>query len=181
MVSNYCYGNLAQGRLYSVLGVPVTWMLASNGMTATIAFCLQWVRDASPLVKPMVIMTDCDQAQINTLEAIYPQSTVNLCTWHVLCAMRLHFNTNQYLVLWDKVKAWVKTTDQIEFAKLWVEISGDPSAPQSFIAYLKVQWLPVTLKWSKLLRKGQSIYEEGDTNMLIEAYVSTHFLGDKIS
>ena len=32
-------------------------------------------------------------------------------------------------MLWGKVKAWVKTTDQIEFAKLWVEISGDPSAP----------------------------------------------------
>ena len=60
MVSNYCYGNLAQGCLYPVLGVPVTWMLASNGMTATIAFCLQWVRDASPLVKPTVIMTNCD-------------------------------------------------------------------------------------------------------------------------
>ena len=84
-------------------------------------------------------------------------------------------------MLWDKVKAWVKTTDQIEFAKLWAEISGDPSAPQSFIAYLKAQWLPVTPKWSRVLRKGQSIYEQGDTNMLIEAYVTTHFLGDKIS
>jgi hypothetical protein len=85
--------------------------------------------------------------------------------------MRSHFNTNQYPVLWGKVKAWVKTTDQFEFAKLWVKISGDPSAPQSFIAYLKAQWLPVTPKWSRVLRKGRSIYEEGDTNMLIEAYV----------
>jgi len=150
-------------------------MLASNRMTATIVFFLRWVRDASLSVQPTVIMTDRDQAQINTLKAIYPQSTVNLCTWHVLRAMRSHFNTNQYLVLWDKVKAWVKTTDQIEFAKLWVEISGDPSAPQLFIAYLKAQWLPVTLKWSKVLRKGQSIYEEGDTNMLIEAYVFMRF------
>jgi hypothetical protein len=181
MVSNDCNSNLAQGCSYSHLGVPIAWMLASNGTTAMIAFFLRWVRDASPSVQPAVIMTDCDQAQINVLKAIYPQSTVNLCTWHVLCMMRLHFNTNQYPVLWDKVKAWVKTTDQIEFAKLWVEISGDPSAPQSFIAYLKAQWLPVTLKWSKVLRKGRSIYEEGDTNMLIEAYVSTHFLGDKIS
>ena len=70
-----------------------------------------------------------------------------------------------------KVKVWVKTTNEIEFAKLWVKISGDPSAPQSFIAYLKAQWLPVTPKWSRVLRKGRSIYEEGDTNMLIEAYV----------
>jgi hypothetical protein len=69
-------------------------MLASNGMIAMIAFFLRWVRDASPSVKPAVIMTDCDQAQINVLEAIYPESTVNLCIWHVLHAMRSHFNTN---------------------------------------------------------------------------------------
>jgi hypothetical protein len=129
MVSNYCYGDLAQGCLYSNLGIPVAWMLASNGMTAMIAFFLRWVRDASLSVQPAVIITDHDQAQINALEAIYPWSTVNLCTWHILHAMRSHFNINQYPVLWDKVKAWVKTTDQIEFAKLWVEISGDPSAP----------------------------------------------------
>jgi hypothetical protein len=175
MVSNDRYSNLAQGRSYSHLGVPVAWMLASNGTTATIAFFLQWVRDASPSVQPAVIMTDRDQAQINAIEAIYPRSTVNLCTWHVLRAMRSHFNTNQYPVLWDKVKAWVKTNDQIEFARLWVEISADPSAPQSFIAYLKAQWLPVTPKWSRVLRKGRSIYEEGDTNMLIEAYVFALF------
>jgi len=150
-------------------------MLASNGMTATIAFFLKWVRDASPLVQPVVIMTNHDQAQINALEAIYLQSTVNLSTWHVLHAMRLHFNTNQYPVLWEKVKEWVKTEDQFEFARLWVEISCDPSAPQSFIAYLKAQWLPVTPKWSRVLRKGRSIYEEGDTNMLIEAYVFALF------
>jgi hypothetical protein len=86
-------------------------MLASNRMTAMIMFFLRWVRDASPSVKPMVIMTDRNQAQINVLEAIYLESTVNLCIWNVLHAMRSHFNTNQYLVLWGKVKAWVKTTD----------------------------------------------------------------------
>ena len=155
-------------------------MLASNGTTATIAFFLRWVRVASPSVQPAVIMTDRDQAQINALGAIYPQSTVNLCTWHVLRAMRSHVNTNLHPVLWDNVKAWVKTTDEIEFAMLWVKICGDPSAPQSFIAYLKSQWLPITAKWSRVLRKGRSIYEEGDTNMLIEAYVIPHFWGEII-
>jgi len=62
MVSNDRCSNLAQGRSYSHLGVPVAWMLASNGTTATIAFFLQWVRDASPLVQPAAIMTDRNQA-----------------------------------------------------------------------------------------------------------------------
>ncbi len=79
MVSNDRYSNLAQGHSYSHLGVPVAWMLASNGTTAMITFFLRWVRDASPSVQPAVIMTDRDQAQINVLEVIYPQSTVNLC------------------------------------------------------------------------------------------------------
>ncbi len=74
-------------------------MLALNGTTAMIVFFLGWVRDASLSVQPTVIMTDHDQAQINTLEVIYLQSTVNLCTWHVLHVMRSHFNTNQYPVL----------------------------------------------------------------------------------
>src|SRR5713101_7599273 len=46
MVSNYRYGDLAHGCLYSNLGFPVTCMLASNGTTAMIAFFLRWVRDA---------------------------------------------------------------------------------------------------------------------------------------
>ena len=162
------------------LGVPVAWMLASNGMTAMIAFFLRWVRDASPSVQPTVIMTNYNQAQINMLGAIYLQSTVNLCTWHILRMMRSHINTNLHPVLWDNVKAWVKTTDEIEFAMLWVKICGNPSACQLFIAYLKSQWLLIISKWSRVLRKGQPIYEEGDTNMLIEAYVIPHFWGEII-
>jgi transposase-like protein len=173
-------GNLDPERLFSRLGVPVAWMLASNGTTATIAFFLRWVRDASPSVLPAVIMTDRDQAQINALEAIYPESTVNLCIWHVLRAMRSHINTNDHPELWDKVKALVKATDDGAFATLWREISEDRSTPPAFIEYLRTNWFPITHKWSRVLRKGRSIYEEGDTNMLIEAYVIPHFWGEII-
>jgi hypothetical protein len=62
MVSNDCDSNLAQGHSYSHLGIPITWMLASNGMMAMIAFFLRWVRDASLSVQPTVIMTNHDQA-----------------------------------------------------------------------------------------------------------------------
>jgi len=56
------------------IGVPVAWMTASNGMTDTIAFFVSWVRDMSPAVQLVVIMTDCDRAQINALMIIYPDS-----------------------------------------------------------------------------------------------------------
>jgi hypothetical protein len=56
-----------------------------------IAFFIKWVRDASPEVWPAVIMTDCDQGQINALEMVYLQSWILLCHWHVLHAIRSHF------------------------------------------------------------------------------------------
>jgi MULE transposase domain len=141
----------------------------SNGTMETITFFLNWVKDASPAVQLAVIMTDCDQAQIAAIQAVYPQSRTFLCMWHVLRAMRSHFATHEFLALWDKVKAWVKSDDLTEFDNLRDEIFKDPSTPQSFIDYLTDQWIPVTHLWSRVVRKNRSIFEKGDTNMLIEA------------
>ena len=152
-------------------GVPVAWMLTSSGTTALIKFFLTWVRDASPDVRPGVIMTDRDQAQIAALEAVYPQSRVFLCTWHVLRAIRGHFVTTQFPALWEKIKAWVITEDTAMFFNIWDEISSDPLVPQSVVKYLRTEWLPVLHMWSRISRKDRSIFEEGNTNMLIEAYV----------
>jgi hypothetical protein len=162
-------------RLIFQIGVPVAWMLASNGMTDTIAFFVSWVRDTSLAVQPAVIMTDCDHAQINMLRIIYPDSQILLCKWHVLHAIRSHFNTNEFPDLWAKVKAFVNTSDSADLARLWVEISNDPSVPQSFVQYMRSEWLPEAKMWSLVMRKNCSIFEEGNTNMLLEAYVF-HFL-----
>ena len=72
---------------HSQLGVPVAWMLMSNGTTENITFFVKWVRDASPDVQPTIIMTDCNQAQIRALEMMHPQSQIFLCHWHVLHAI----------------------------------------------------------------------------------------------
>jgi MULE transposase domain len=77
----------ADVTLMSRIGVPVAWMIASNGMTNTIAFFVSWVRDARPVVQLAVIMTDHNRTQINVLKAIYPDSQILLCKWHVLCVM----------------------------------------------------------------------------------------------
>ena len=72
-----------------------------------IVFFVKWVRDASPEVQPRVIMTDCDQAQINALETVYPQSRIFLCHWHMLCAIQSHFVMTAFKDLWQKIKALV--------------------------------------------------------------------------
>ena len=70
------------------------------------------------------------------------------------------------------------TENVAEFHSLWENICNNPSVPQSVIKYLTTEWIPVVHMWSKVARKGRSIYEEGDTNMLIESYVV--YLFDKI-
>src|SRR5580692_7879374 len=107
-------------------------MLTSNTMIPTIVFFLKWIKDASPSITPRILMTDRDQAQITALQTVYPQSQVLLCTWHVLHTMRSHFATNEFLDLWNNIKAWVKTDNLMEFFNLWDKISTDPSVPQSF-------------------------------------------------
>jgi hypothetical protein len=91
-----------------------------------------------------------------------------------------HFATNEFLALWEKIKTWVKTDDLAKFSQLWGEISSDPLVPQSLVQYLATDWLHMTDLWSRTAQKDQSIFEEGDTNMLIEAYVPLKLI-DKIT
>ena len=129
-------------------------MLVSNGMTDTIVFFVGWVRDMSLVVQLVVIMTNHDHAQINVLRIVYPDSQILLCKWHVLHAIQLHFNTNEFLDLWAKVRTFVNTSELADFARLWVEILNDPSVPQSFMQYMKTEWLPEVKMWSIVLRKN---------------------------
>jgi hypothetical protein len=116
-------------------------------------------------------MTNRDCTQINALRIVYPDSQILLCKWHVLRIIQLHFNTNEFPDLWAKVKAFVSTSESADFARLWVEISNDPSVPKSFVQYMRSEWLPEVKMWLLVMRKNCSIFEEGDTNMLLEAYV----------
>jgi hypothetical protein len=111
-----------------------------------------------------------DQAQIAVLEIVYPQSQIFLCTWHMLHTIQSHFITTQFVKLWEKIKAWVITEDLAGFFNIWDEISTDPSVPQSVVEYLASEWLQVLDMWSKVARRNRSIFEEGNTNMLIECY-----------
>jgi hypothetical protein len=158
-------------RLIFWIGILVAWMLASNGMTDTIVFFVGWVRDVSPAVQPAVIITDCDCMQINVLRIIYSNSQILLCKWHVLCTIQSHFNTNEFPDLWAKVKAFMSASELADFARLWVEILNDPSVPQSFVQCMRSEWLLEAKMWSLVMRKNHSIFKEGDTNMLLKAYV----------
>ena len=79
------------------------------------------------------------------------------------------FRTEEFLRLWERIRELVKTTDQNKFDSLWQELQSDTSAPQSIVDYLKDQWMSIVPLWSGTFRKKWTIFQEGDTNMLIES------------
>ena len=144
-------------------------MLSSSGTEATIQYFLNFVKDRSPGVMPTIIMSDRDKAQMNAIKTIYLDSKLLLCWWQVLCAIRMHFHTEEFLEVWDHIREWVKTSDQSRFDAIWEWIQTDPSVPQTLIDYLKINWMTIVPLWSGTARKERTIFQERDTNMLIEA------------
>jgi hypothetical protein len=69
------------------------------------------------------------------------------------------------------MKALVNTPQSADFVRLWVEISNDPLVPQSFVQYMRTEWILEAKLWAMVMRKNCSILKEGNTNMLLEAYV----------
>ena len=144
-------------------------MLSSSGTEATIKCFLYFVKSHNPEIAPKITMSDRDQAQLNTIKAVYPDTKLLLCWWHVLHAMWMHFHTEEFLELWEHVRELVKTSDQSRFDSLWEWIQTNPSVPQSFVDYLKVNWMSVVSLWSGISWKNRTIFQEGNTNMLIES------------
>jgi len=143
-------------------------MLSSDGTQATIQFFLTFVKLHNPQIVPAIVMTDRDQAQMNAIAAVYPGATVLLCWWHVLRAIRMHFRTEAFPALWQHIHQWVKTADQSQFNLWWEEMQSDPAVPQSLVDYLRKNWMGIVPLWSGTSRQHRTIFQEGDTNMLIE-------------
>ncbi|KAF6740966.1 hypothetical protein DFP72DRAFT_835956, partial [Ephemerocybe angulata] len=66
------------------------------------------------------------------------------------------------------MKSWVRITDKRLFDERWAEIRR--VAPQSVREYLEVNWMPITHMWSAVHRVGRTVFQECDTNMLVEAW-----------
>jgi hypothetical protein len=163
-------------------GIPIAWMLASNGRQETIQYFLRLNHERSPDVLPRYFMSDFDKAQINAcrtastecaaqLRASYV-SFILLCWWHVLHAWQQNIRTSQHPELWELLKKWLRMVDEAEFEATWLKIQE--IAPPKFIEYLEDYWMSPDVKfmWSGVFCKGRNIFDACDTNMLVEAYVA---------
>jgi hypothetical protein len=147
-------------------------MLSSNGTQATIEYFLSLIKAQSPGISPSIFMTDCDQAQVNAIRSVFPQcQRIFYCWWHVLRAIRTHFNTKEFEDLRSLIQDWVRTTDNNQFNAWWAQIRGDTNVPKSVAEYIAREWLPHKEMWSAMSHQNRTIFEEGDTNMLLESYV----------
>jgi len=66
-------------------------------------------------------------------------------------------------------------TDDNEFNASWTQIQGDTKVPKSVAEYIAHDWLPHKEMWSAMSHQNRTIFEEGDTNMLLESYVISNF------
>ncbi len=125
-------------------------MLSSNGMQATIEFFLNLIKLQSPKISPSIFMMDCNHAQVNAIRIAFPEcQRIFYCWWHVLHAIHTHFNIKEFPKLWTLIQYWVRVTNSNEFNNCWTQIKEDTEV--------------------------RTIFEEGNTNMLLEAYVIMHF------
>ncbi|KAJ7141811.1 hypothetical protein C8R46DRAFT_1200578 [Mycena filopes] len=151
-------------------------MLASSGKQTTIGYFLRLHRARSPHTIPRIFMSDFDWPQINAIIAEYQSYIANLqlfillCWWHVLHAWQQHFHISSHPELWELLKNWIRITDVEEFNAAWAKIKT--IAPAAFINYLNQYWMSdrVVRMWSAVYRKDRTLFENCDTNMLIEAW-----------
>ena len=151
-------------------GIPVAWMLASSGTEETIVYFLKLVSLRSPSLSVSLITSDWDFAQINACRLAWGSASILLCWWHVLHAWQQHFRIGDHPAVWEMLKKWICITDPVDFDKLWLEIKAQ--SPETLTAYLEKHWLPQKYKvmWSAVYRTGRTIFENCDTNMLVEAW-----------
>jgi hypothetical protein len=155
---------------YVCLGLPVAWMISSNATEDTIGFFLGHMRSLFPEIIPAEFMADMDPGQLNAIRRNYSPSRPLWCWWHVLHAWQSHFVVTHFPELWDTLKKWIRMEDKVEFEATWTKIQS--IAPPSVVEYLETYYIPTQSLWSAVYRRGRSVFTEGDTNMLVEAYVA---------
>lgn len=122
-------------------GIPLAWLIASNGQEETLAHYLRLYQARNPKA-PRWFMSDRDQAQLNAIRLIYLAVQLLLCWWHVLHAWQQHFSTSDFPELWEQLKKWIRITDEKEFQDAWTKIQQ--LSPASFREYLERHWITCT-------------------------------------
>ena len=161
-------------------GIPVSFLITSGESAACIRPWLSALKDQG--IQFGCVMTDNDDAEIDVVKSVFPESTHLLCWWHVLknwkTNMRSKLEAPKHDTVFSKLKnLLMKSVDfDSDFGTVCELSNGD------FSDYLKREWLPKKEKWAYQFRIGVKMYKTTNTNMLIESFhniLKTQFLNGK--
>ncbi|RXN27183.1 PT0181Ig heavy chain V region 99A precursor - goldfish [Labeo rohita] len=163
-------------NLFLLLASAHTYIITSSETQETLKLALQKLRPVFPK-PPRCFMVDKDMSEINALNAVFPESDVLLCWYHVLQAVvrwlmksdsgvsGLHSSNTRREILdsFKKMKACAMKTDFDRVAK---EFLKDFSHCQEVCKYFQRYWEPISHRWDDYGR----CYNHGnsETNNLIE-------------
>jgi MULE transposase domain len=119
-------------------GVPISYMLASNGQQATHELYFQTFRNNNPTLPPYIIM-DRDLAAFNAARVIYHDVKTLLCLFHLVSAWWKHIVVSKHESTWKLALRLSRATTQIEFDSIWSEIKAN--GPPNFVSYMEETWL----------------------------------------
>jgi MULE transposase domain len=119
-------------------GVPICYMLASNGQQATHELYFKTFRENNPTLPPYIIM-DRDLAAFNAARIIYPDVKTLLCLFHLVSAWWKHIVVSKHEATWKLALRLSRATTQVEFDGIWREIKA--IGPPTFVSYMEDTWL----------------------------------------
>ena len=178
--------NDAPASLFVLMGIdpvsgrslPLSFMVTNYNGIVTIQ---DWLRNVQKNfnINPLQIVLDCDQAEISSLGAVFPNARLVLCSFHILRAFE------------HKLKDYVKISDPNERKEVHKKIKDDfkkilfnpegryedvdkfvdkYSDYERFITYFKNQWKSKVSMW--LSTKENPIDQTLTTNNLTENFFS---------
>ena len=150
-------------------GIPVAFLISSDGKTETVTRFLAAFKSICPSVG--TFMTDNDDAEINAIQMVFPESNHLLCWWHVLKAWKQKLRqigcVSDDILFWEKLVAFLKSSNNFEeeYNKI-IQIAS----PQ-FANYLETHWYKMKEKWAYSFRMDIPMFKFSNTNMLIETNI----------
>ena len=145
--------------------MPLLHIVGVNNcnQTFSVAFCFLsakkkdnyiWALEQFSIIlnhhQPQVLVTDKEQALINAIDHVFPNSHHILCRWHIFKNIQLHCRKNfkseedwaEFRSLWNYLVASKSETQYEEnFNKIYIKVNANTSH------YLITNWLPLKYKF----------------------------------
>ncbi|KAG9283804.1 hypothetical protein AMEX_G2612 [Astyanax mexicanus] len=161
-------------------GIPVSFFILSEESSDILKVCLQKLHEAADCLTPRCVMVDRDMKEIKAIKAVFPNTSVLLCWFHVLQAVHRWLMRQEGGNLRDPslrntvIRGMVslkQCNTEMEFQEHSVKILSDierETKSARVSDYLKEHWLNIGVMWSNFGR--QVFHHHSETNNVVERF-----------